>query len=63
MRRLTMLAGALGAALLMSSSAFAQVPADPNNPNEAIPDAMAQTPYGETINARERQESCCWRSR
>ena len=49
MRRLTMLACALGAALLMSSSAFAQVPADPNNPNEAIPDALAQTPYGEPI--------------
>ena len=49
MRRLTMLAGALGAALLMSSGAFAQVPADPNNPNEAVPDAMAPTPYGEPI--------------
>ena len=49
MRRLTMLAGALGAALLMSSGAFAQVPADPNNPNEAIPDAMAPPAYGETI--------------
>jgi hypothetical protein len=44
-----MLACALGAALLMSSSAFAQVPADPNNPTEAIPDALAQTPYGEPI--------------
>ncbi|MFZ0068067.1 MAG: heme-binding protein [Pseudolabrys sp.] len=50
MRRLTMLAGALGAALLMSSGAFAQVPADSNNPNEAVPDAMAPPPYGETIN-------------
>ena len=49
MRRLTMLAGAFGAALLMSSGAFAQVPADPNNPNEAVPDAMAPTPYGEPI--------------
>ena len=39
MRRLTVLAGALGAALLMSSAAFAQVPPDPNNPNEAIPEA------------------------
>jgi glc operon protein GlcG len=48
--RLSMLAGALGAALLMSSGAFAQVPADPNNPNEAIPDVMNPTPYGETIN-------------
>jgi glc operon protein GlcG len=49
MRRLTM-AGALGAALLMSSAAFAQVPADPNNPNEAIPDAMTPPAYGEPIN-------------
>ena len=49
MRRLTMLAGALGAALLMSSGAFAQVPADPNNPNENIPDTMAPMPYGEPI--------------
>jgi uncharacterized protein GlcG (DUF336 family) len=44
-----MLAGALGAALLMSSAAFAQVPADPNNPNEAVPDKATFTPYGETI--------------
>jgi len=50
MRRLTVLAGAFGAALLMSSGAFAQVPADPNNPNEAVPDALAPPPYGETIN-------------
>jgi glc operon protein GlcG len=49
MRRLTMLAGALGAALLISSGAFAQVPADPNNPNEAVPDALAPMPYGEPI--------------
>ena len=49
MRRLTMLAGALGATLLMSSGAFAQVPPDPNNPNEAVPEKAAFTPYGETI--------------
>jgi len=49
MRRLTVLAGALGAALLLSSGAFAQVPADPNNPNENVPDKMTYTPYGETI--------------
>ena len=40
----------MGAALLMSSGAFAQVPPDPNNPNEAIPDAVSVLPYGETIN-------------
>jgi uncharacterized protein GlcG (DUF336 family) len=50
MRRLTVLAGAIGAALLLSSGAFAQVPADPNNPNEAIPDGLTPPPYGETIN-------------
>ncbi len=32
MRRLMMMAGALGVALVMSSGAFAQVPPDPNNP-------------------------------
>lgn len=50
MRRLTLLARAFGAALLMSSGAFAQVPPDPNNPNEAVPDAMNPPAYGETIN-------------
>jgi glc operon protein GlcG len=50
MRRLTVLAGAFGAALLLSSGAFAQVPADPNNPNEAIPDGLTPPLYGETIN-------------
>ena len=50
MHRLSVMAGIFGAALLMSSAAFAQVPADPNNPNEAVPDAMTQPPYGETIN-------------
>jgi len=49
MRRLTLLAGALSAALLLSSGAFAQVPPDPNNPNENVPDKMTYTPYGETI--------------
>ncbi len=49
MRRLTVLAGALGAALLISSGALAQVPADPNNPNETVPEKSAFTPYGETI--------------
>jgi uncharacterized protein GlcG (DUF336 family) len=45
-----MTAGALCAALMMSTGAFAQVPADPNNPNENIPDAQPNTPYGEPIN-------------
>lgn len=50
MRRLMMMAGALGVALVMSSGAFAQVPADPNNPNENVPEAQPNTPYGEPIN-------------
>ena len=50
MYRLAVLAGAFGAALLMNCGAFAQVAADSNNPNEAVPDAMAPPPYGETIN-------------
>jgi len=35
--------------MLMASAAFAQVPADPNNPNEALPEKAAYMPYGETI--------------
>jgi glc operon protein GlcG len=57
MRRLTMLAGALGAALLMSSGALAQVPADPNNPNEAVPDALSPPPYGEPINTENAKKA------
>ncbi len=49
MSRLTVLAGALGAALLISSAAFAQVPPDPANPNETVPDKYNYTPYGENI--------------
>src|SRR6202162_294445 len=50
MRRLTMMAGALGVALMTGTGAFAQVPPDPANPNEAIPDAMTPPAYGEPIN-------------
>ena len=49
MRRLTVLAGAVGTALLLSSGAFAQVPPDPNNPNENVPEKANFMPYGETI--------------
>ena len=42
-------AGSLSAVMLMTSAAFAQVPADPNNPNEAVPDKATYMPYGETI--------------
>lgn len=35
---------------LVSAIAQAQVPPDPTNPNEAIPEASNPTPYGEAIN-------------
>ena len=35
--------------LFMMSGAMAQVPPDPNNPNEAVPEKATYTPYGETI--------------
>ena len=50
MRRFTVMAAAVCVALLTGTGAFAQVPADPNNPNEAMPDAMTPPPYGEPIN-------------
>lgn len=50
MRRLNVLAVAFGAALLMNSGAFAQVAADPNNPNESVPDTLNPPAYGEPIN-------------
>jgi uncharacterized protein GlcG (DUF336 family) len=40
---------AASAVMLMTSAAVAQVPADPNNPNEAVPDKATYMPYGETI--------------
>jgi uncharacterized protein GlcG (DUF336 family) len=43
------MAGALGAALILGTGAFAQVPPDPNNPNETIPEQQPITPYGEPI--------------
>ena len=49
MIRFSSLAGALGAAALVTSTALAQVPADPSNPNEALPEKAAYMPYGEPI--------------
>ncbi len=40
---------ALSAMMLMTSASFAQVPPDPNNPNEAVPEKHAYMPYGEPI--------------
>jgi len=49
MKGLMMMAGAVGVALLMSSGAFAQVPPNPNNPNDNVPDKMSYAPYGAPI--------------
>ncbi len=53
--RLTLIAGAIGAALL-SATAFAQVPADPANPNETVPDAANPPAYGADINAADAKK-------
>jgi glc operon protein GlcG len=50
MRRLTMMAGALCVALLTGTGAFAQVPPNPNNPNDVVPEASNPPPYGDPIN-------------
>jgi glc operon protein GlcG len=49
MHRLTMMAGALCAALMLSSGAFAQVPPNPNNPNDNVPEKQTYIPYGAPI--------------
>jgi len=49
MRRLMTMAGAACVALLIASGAFAQVPPDPNNPNETVPDKLVHMPYGAPI--------------
>jgi glc operon protein GlcG len=56
MRRLTMLAAAVGTALIVSTGAFAQVPADPANPNEAVPEKLAYAPYGVPINLEDAKK-------
>jgi glc operon protein GlcG len=50
MRRLTVTAAAICTALMMSTGAFAQVPSNPDNPNDKVPDALTPPPYGEPIN-------------
>ena len=50
MRHLFALAGAACVALLVITGAFAQMPPNPDNPNDAIPDALAPPPYGQPIN-------------
>jgi uncharacterized protein GlcG (DUF336 family) len=50
MRRPIVLALAACVALLLGTGAFAQVPPNPDNPNDLIPDALTPPPYGEPIN-------------
>src|SRR5215471_6794043 len=42
--------GAAYVALVIGTGAFAQVPPNPDNPNDAIPDTLAPPPYGGPIN-------------
>ena len=50
MTRLTSTTSALAIALLSVSAAFAQVPSNPDNPNDKVADTFTPPPYGETIN-------------
>ncbi len=49
MFRFSSFAGSLSAVMLMTSTALAQVPPDPANPNEAVPEKATYVPYGPTI--------------
>jgi glc operon protein GlcG len=49
MRHLIVLMGAACMLLMIGTGAFAQVAPNPDNPNDAIPDALAPSPYGEPI--------------
>jgi uncharacterized protein GlcG (DUF336 family) len=50
MTRLTSTTSAVAIALLSVSAAFAQVPPNPNNPNDTVSDTFTPPPYGEPIN-------------
>jgi uncharacterized protein GlcG (DUF336 family) len=50
MRNPIALALAASVAVLISTGAFAQVAPNPDNPNDAIPEAVNPPPYGEPIN-------------
>ncbi|MCC8984578.1 GlcG/HbpS family heme-binding protein [Bradyrhizobium acaciae] len=50
MRYLSALIGAACIAFVTATGAFAQVPSNPDNPNDVVPDALAPPPYGEPIN-------------
>ena len=50
MRRLSVMLAALCGALLLGNAAFAQVPPNPNNPNDNVPEASNPPPFGTPIN-------------
>jgi uncharacterized protein GlcG (DUF336 family) len=56
MFRVTSSALAFCAAILISSAASAQVPANPNNPNENVPEKMTYLPYGTPINSADAKK-------
>jgi glc operon protein GlcG len=49
MRRLIMMVAAMGLVIMAATGAFAQIPADPNNPNEKVPETMNPAEYGQSI--------------
>jgi glc operon protein GlcG len=50
MRRLSLMSVAVCAVLAISTGAFAQMPPNPDNPNDVVPEAAAPPPYGAPIN-------------
>jgi glc operon protein GlcG len=50
MRHLSALAGAACVVLFAATAAFAQIAPNPDNPNDAVADALAPPPYGAPIN-------------
>src|ERR1700752_4442104 len=50
MRPLIALVGAACITIVIGTGAFAQVPPNPDNPNDVVPDTLAPPPYGEPIN-------------
>lgn len=46
MHYLTALIGAACIAFVTATGGFAQVPSNPDNPNDVVPDTLAPPPYG-----------------
>lgn len=44
-----LMVAAMGLVIMAATSAFAQIPADPNNPNEKVPETMNPAEYGQSI--------------